>query len=99
MPQSEVLSHHQAPEPAPHLTPEDDQPQPTGERRTDSSDGIRQAIDQVARITVTLREALDDMEEVLETVELAERQKDVDEKEIEALRHALRRLQRDRDSR
>ncbi len=36
------------------------------------------------------------MEEVLETLELAERQQDADEREIESLRRALRPLQRPR---
>ena len=45
----------------------------------------------------TLRETLDEMEEVLETLELAERQKDGDEREIESLRQALRNLQRPRE--
>jgi hypothetical protein len=36
------------------------------------------------------------MEEVLETLEIAERQKDADEREIESLRRALRQLQRPR---
>ena len=46
----------------------------------------------------SLKEALDDMEEVLETLELAERQKVADEHEIDGLRRALRQLQRSRDS-
>jgi hypothetical protein len=37
------------------------------------------------------------MEEVLETLELAERQKDADENEIESLRRALRQFQRPRE--
>lgn len=39
-----------------------------------------------------LKRALDQMEEVLELVELAERQKLADEREIESLRRALRQL-------
>jgi hypothetical protein len=38
------------------------------------------------------------MEAVLETLELAERQKNADEYEIESLRRTLNRLQRHRDS-
>jgi beta-phosphoglucomutase-like phosphatase (HAD superfamily) len=57
---------------------------------------IRQAIDEVMQITDSLRHALDQMEEVLELVELAERQKLGDEREIEGLRRALRQLQRPR---
>jgi len=60
---------------------------------------IRQAVDEVMRIVDSLRHALDQMEEVLELVELAERQKVSDEREIESLRRALRQLQRPRGSR
>lgn len=35
---------------------------------------------------------MDEMEEVLETLELAERQKNADEQEIETLRRSLRQL-------
>ena len=37
------------------------------------------------------------MEEVLEILEVAERQKDADEREIESLRRALRQVQRPRE--
>jgi hypothetical protein len=37
------------------------------------------------------------MEEVLETLELAERQKNADEQEIESLRRGLRQLHRPRE--
>ena len=50
------------------------------------------------RIIESLRESLDDMEAVLETLELAERQKNADEYEMDSLRRALNRLQRHRDS-
>ena len=60
---------------------------------------IRQAIDEVMQITDSLRHALEQMEEVLELVELAERQKLADEREIESLRRALRQLQRPRGPR
>ena len=53
---------------------------------------IQEALEQTNEIIVTLRAALDDMEEVLETVELAERQKIDDEREIESLQRALRQL-------
>ena len=49
------------------------------------------------QIITTLKDTLDDMEEVLETLELAERQKNADEQEIESLRRALRHIQRPRD--
>jgi hypothetical protein len=51
----------------------------------------------VNQIISTLRETLDDMDEVLETLELAERQKDADEQEIESLRRSLRQLHRPRE--
>jgi hypothetical protein len=48
------------------------------------------------QIVESLKRAADQMEEVLELVELAERQKLADEQEIESLRRALRQLQRPR---
>ena len=57
---------------------------------------MQKAIEEVNHIITTLKESLDEMEEVLETLELAERQKDVDEREIESLRRALRHLQQPR---
>jgi hypothetical protein len=53
---------------------------------------IGQAIEEVTQIVESLKQTLDQMEEVLETVELAERQKLADEQEIESLRRALRRI-------
>ena len=57
---------------------------------------MKAAIDDVNRIIDIMRSTLDDMEELLETLELAERQKDADEQEIESLRRALRNLHRPR---
>lgn len=62
-----------------------------------SGSAIGQAVAQVNGIIELLRRALDEMEEVLETVELAERQKIEDEREIESLRRALRQLHRPRE--
>jgi hypothetical protein len=59
---------------------------------------VHQAIEEVTHIIDTLRGTLDDMEEVLETLELAERQKNADEQEIETLRRGLRQLHRPRES-
>jgi len=59
---------------------------------------INQAIEQVNVIAEELRRALDHMEEVLETLELADRQKIEDEREIESLRRALRQLHEPRDA-
>ena len=58
---------------------------------------IQKAIEEVNHIIAALRTTLDEMEEVLETLELAERQKDADEQEIESLRRALRSLHRPRE--
>ena len=44
-----------------------------------------------------LRESLEDMEEVLETLEYAERQKTADEQEIESLRRMLKHMHRPRE--
>jgi hypothetical protein len=46
------------------------------------------------RVIDELKHALNEMEEVLETLELAERQKIEDEREIESLQRALRQLHR-----
>jgi hypothetical protein len=47
----------------------------------------------VTQIVESMRQTLVQMEEVLELVELAERQKLGDEREIDSLRRALRRIQ------
>ncbi len=57
---------------------------------------INQALDEVMQIVEALKRAADQMEEVLELVELAERQKLADEQEIEELRRTLRQLHRPR---
>ena len=59
--------------------------------------GISDAIEQVNRVIEELKRSLDDMEEVLETLELAERQKIEDEREIQNLQRALRHLHRPRE--
>jgi hypothetical protein len=56
--------------------------------------GVTDAIEQVTQVIEELKHALDEMEEVLETLELAERQKIDDEREIESLQRALRQLHR-----
>jgi hypothetical protein len=61
-----------------------------------SKPSIEQAIDDVSQIIETLKRSLDDMEELLEMLELFERQTLGDEREIESLRRALRQLQRPR---
>ena len=61
-----------------------------------ASSAISQAIEEVTQIVESLKQTLEQMEEVLELVELAERQKSADEREIESLRHALRKIQQPR---
>jgi predicted RNase H-like nuclease (RuvC/YqgF family) len=79
----------QPPRPAP-------EPQPERERSA-KIPAFTQAIEQVNEIIEELKHALDEMEDVLETLELAERQKIDDEREIDELKRALRRLHRPRD--
>jgi predicted RNase H-like nuclease (RuvC/YqgF family) len=62
-----------------------------------SPQAVQQAIEEVNRIIETLRGTLEDMDLVLETLELAERQKNADEQEIDTLRRGLRHLHRPRD--
>ena len=70
---------------------------PVRERQAASPAAVHEAIEEVNHIIETLRGTLDDMEEVLETLELAERQKNADEQEIETLRRGLRQLHRPRE--
>ena len=71
-------------------------PPPRRDFRHAAPAAVTSAIEQVNQIIEALRAALDDMQEVLETVELAERQKHADEQEIETLRRSLRHLHRPR---
>lgn len=72
-------------------------PPPTREPQPRTPIAVSQAIEEVNEIIETLRATLDDMEAVLETLELAERQKTADEQEIETLRRGLRQLHRPRE--
>jgi hypothetical protein len=56
-------------------------------------------VNEVMQIVESLKQALNQMEDVLELVEHAERQKLGDEHEIESLRRALRQLQHPRSGR
>jgi hypothetical protein len=78
-------------EPATLPVPEAEQPRP--------SQPIRKAIDEVHQVIASLKTVLAAMEEVIELLEMAEVQKEVDEGEIAALRQALKQLQRGRESR
>jgi TolA-binding protein len=62
-----------------------------------SGSSVQKAIEEVNGVVDALRTSLDDMEEVLEMLEMFERQQNLDEQEIESLRRALRQLQRPRD--
>ena len=73
------------------------QPSPPRERQPASPAAVQQAIEEVNHIIETLQQTLGDMEEVLETLELAERQKTADEQEIESLRRSLRQLHRPKE--
>jgi hypothetical protein len=57
---------------------------------------ISQALVEVMSVVEALKHATEAMDEALELVELAERQKIAAEREIESLRLALRQLQRPR---
>ena len=65
---------------------------PVRERRPAEPMAVTEAIEEVNHIIETLRSTLNEMEDVLETLELAERQKTADEQEIETLRRGLRHL-------
>jgi len=58
---------------------------------------VQNAIEEVNQIMASLRETLEQMDEVLETLEHFERQGNADEREIDSLRRALRNLQRPRE--
>jgi hypothetical protein len=75
-----------APEAAPVEEPgsfREPEPEPVGS-------AVSQAIEQVTRTIDDLKRVLEQMEETLETLELAERQKIDDERELEALQRAMR---------
>jgi hypothetical protein len=61
-------------------------------RPADAS-AISQAVEHATEIAEGLKKMIDHLDEVLELVEVAERQKLADEREIDELRRALRRIQ------
>jgi hypothetical protein len=77
------------------------QSHPSEERRQREPEprtsAIASAVEEANKVVEELKRALDEMEEVLELLELAERQKIDDEREIEELKRALRRLHRPRE--
>src|ERR1035437_3161200 len=60
---------------------------------------VSQAVELATQIAESLKQVTDQLDEILELVELAERQKLADEREIDQLRLALRRIQPPRYSR
>ena len=83
-------------EAAPEMRERYEEPRPAERRdfRPAPPPAIADAIAEVTHIINDLKRVLDEMEEVLETLELAEVQKNADEREIESLRQALRHLDR-----
>jgi hypothetical protein len=66
--------------------------------RPAETSAIHQAVAHATEIAEDLRELVDRIDEILELVEVAERQKLVDERELDNLRRALRRIQPPRHS-
>jgi hypothetical protein len=105
--QAESLTPHVAPSvstpeaPARPATPRQKFQPAVPAPRAAKPDGsaISQAVSEVTQVVESLKEALNQMEDVLELVEHAERQKLGDEREIESLRRALRQLQHPRSGR
>ncbi len=75
--------------------PRPEQSRPTEAEQRKPSGSIRKAIDQVELIRSELKKALDDIHEVLRTLEQVEREKTASEEEIEMLRESLSLLHRD----
>lgn len=86
-------------EPIPPAGPPADAPALPERKIETPSSTINQAVEEVTQIVESLKQTLDQMEEVLELVEVAERQKLADEREIESLRQALRKIQQPRGER
>jgi hypothetical protein len=78
------------PSPKPWVKPADFRPADTS--------AIHQAVAHATEIAEGLRELVDRIDEILELVEVAERQKLADERELDNLRRALRRIQPPRQS-
>ena len=88
-------------EPRPEHRPEYRRPEPPRPKpwtkpadfRPAETSAISQAVAHATEIAESLKHTIDQLDEILELVELAERQKLADEREIEELRRALRRIQ------
>ena len=80
----------------PERRPEPLRPKPwvkPADFRPAETSAISQAVAHATEIAESLKQMIDQLDEVLELVEVAERQKVADEREIEELRRALRRIQ------
>jgi hypothetical protein len=68
---------------------------PAEEGRKQSTSSIRKATDQVLHVRGELRRVLDEIQDILRTLDQAEREKTASEDEIEMLRDSLRGLHRE----
>lgn len=84
-PERPARPEYRRPEPKPWVKPADFRPAETS--------AISQAVAHATEIAESLKHTIDQLDEILELVELAERQKLADEREIDELRRALRRIQ------
>ncbi len=84
-PERPAYTENRRPEPRPWVKPADFRPAETS--------AISQAVAHATEIAESLKHTIDQLDEILELVELAERQKLADEREIDELRRALRRIQ------
>jgi len=87
-------SHSQEPGRQPEYRRPENRPwsKPQNFRPAETS-AVSQAVAHATEIAESLKHTLDQLDEILELVELAERQKLADEREIDELRRALRRIQ------
>jgi len=92
-----VRERQSEPAPLPQARRQETNPwtKPADFRHAEAS-AISQAVAHATEIAEHLRHTLDQLDEILELVELAERQKLADEREIDDLRRALRRIQQPR---
>ena len=80
----------------PERRPEPLRPKPwvkPADFRPAETSAVSQAVAHATEIAESLKQMIDQLDEVLELVEVAERQKVADEREIDELRRALRRIQ------
>jgi hypothetical protein len=80
----------------PERRPEPLRPKPwakPADFRPAETSAVSQAVAHATEIAESLKQMIDQLDEVLELVEVAERQKLADEREIDELRRALRRIQ------